>query len=77
MNYLWQSWFKRWFESPGQFLGSSNSRRYHSVKASYYRLKIRGPEQKRLWLFCCFNFERNSGILNSESMLFVEQKYKF
>ena len=41
--------------SPGQFLESSNSRRYHWI------LKL------LVWLFFNFNFERNCEVLNSKS----------
>ena len=46
--------------SPGQFLGSSNSCRYHWVfKRFAAAQKSEVWEQKRVWLFYYFNFERN------------------
>ena len=45
--------------SPGQFLGSFNSPRYHWI------LKL--LEIKFVWLFYYFNFERNYDILTAKS----------
>ena len=48
--------------SPGQFLGSSNSRRYHWI------LKLIAIwVQNCLWLFYYFNFERNYDVLKSKN----------
>ena len=46
-----------------------------NFKSSCCNLKI--WEQKCVWLFLYFNFERNHKVLKSqESVLFVEQKFK-
>ena len=54
--------------SPGQFWGSSNSRRYHwNLKLLVATLKSEVWEQNCVWLFCYFNFERNYDVLKSKS----------
>ena len=46
--------------SQGQFLGSSNSRRYHwTLKLLVAIKKSEDWEQKCVWLFYYFSFERN------------------
>ena len=71
-----KSWRSRTFDflilknfSPGQFLGSSNSRRYHWIfKTSCCNLKVRGLGVKLCpdFLFF-FNFERNYDVLKSKN----------
>ena len=57
------------FFSPGQFLRSSNSRRYHwVVKLLVVIYKSEVLKQKFVCRFYYFNFERNYGVLNSKSL---------
>ena len=54
--------------SPGEFLGSSNSHRYHWIfKLLVATSKSEIWEQNCVWLFCYFNFERNYYVLKSKS----------
>ena len=54
--------------SPGQFLGSSNSHRYHWIlKLLIVTYKSEVCKQNCVWLFCCFNLERNYYVLKSKS----------
>ena len=54
--------------SPGQCLGSSNSRRYHwSFKLLVAILKSEVWGQNFVWLFYYFNFEKNYEVLKSKS----------
>ena len=54
--------------SPGQFLGSSTSRRYHWILKLLVATKNSEVwEQNYVWLFYQFNFERNYDILKSKS----------
>ena len=53
--------------SPGQFLGSSNSHRYHWILKLLIKLKNQMYKSKIVWLFCYFNFERNYDVLGSKS----------
>ena len=53
--------------SPGQFWGSSDSRRYHWI------LKL--PVARNcVWLFYYFNFERNYGVFKSKSRCILLKK---
>ena len=47
-----------------------------NFKTSCCNLKIRGLGAKLCLAFYYFNFESNYDVLKSESMHFVEQKYK-
>ena len=61
--------------SPGQFLESSNSCRYHWVLkllASTYKLVV--LEQKCVRLFYYFNFERNYDALKLNGPCFLLNK---
>ena len=54
--------------SPGEFLGSSNSHRYHWIfKLLVATSKSEIWEQSCVWLFYYFNFERNYDVLKSKS----------
>ena len=54
--------------SPGQFLGSSNSRRYHWIlKLFVATYKSEVWKQICVWLFYYFNFERGCDFLKSKS----------
>ena len=54
--------------SLGQFLGSSNSRRYHGIlKLLVATLKSEVWKQNCLWLFYYFHFERNYDVLKPKS----------
>ena len=53
--------------SPAQFLGSSNSRRYHWILKLVATLQSEVWEQNCVWLFYYFNFERNYDVLKSKS----------
>ena len=55
--------------SWGQFLRSSNSRRYHwiIVETSCYDLKIRDLGANCAWRFYYFNFEGNYDLLKSKN----------
>ena len=59
---------------PGQFLGSSNSRRYHWI---FKLLATQEPKvwgQNSVWLFYYFYFERNYEVLKSKSPCFLLNK---
>ena len=61
--------------SPGQFLGSSNSRKYHSVFKLLVATSKSGIwEQNCVWLFYYFYFERNYGVLKSKSPCILSNK---
>ena len=52
----------------GQFLGSSNSRRYHGIlKLLVATLKSEVWKQNCVWLFHYFHFERNYDVLKPKS----------
>ena len=54
--------------SPGQFLGSSNSRKYHWIlKLLFATWKSEVWEQNCVWLFYHFNLESNYDALKSKS----------
>ena len=79
IRYLLKSYEKNWrsqnFDflcstslSPGQFLGSSNSRRYHWIlKHLVATEKLEVWEQTCMCLFYYFNFEKSCGVLKSKS----------
>ena len=61
--------------SSGHFLGSWNSRRYHSIfKLLVCNLKIGGLIVKLYVAFCYFYFERNYDVLKSKSPCFLLNK---
>ena len=64
---------------PGQFLGSSNSCRYHwLLKRLVENLKIRGLAAKLCLAFLLFLFWKEFWSFNvKESMLFVNKNIKF
>ena len=52
----------------GQFLGSSNSRRYHGIlKLLVATLKSEVWKQNCVWLFHYFHFEKNYDVLKPKS----------
>ena len=56
------------FDFPGQFLGSSNSRRYHWIFKLFvatWKSEVWG--QNCVWLFYPFYYERNYDVLKSKS----------
>ena len=54
--------------SPGQFLGSSKSRRYYWILKCLAATETSEVwEQKYVWLLYCFDFERNYEVLKSQS----------
>ena len=62
--------------SPGQFLGSSNSRRYHwmsKLLVATYKLEV--WEQKGVWVFYYFNFERIYDVSKSKSPCIEKSKF--
>ena len=63
--------------SPGDFLGTSNSSRYNWILQIVVAfLKSENWEQKRDWLFCCFNFERNYAFCWTKSWT-LHKKWRF
>ena len=64
---------KNW-RSPGQFLGSYNSRRYHWILLNLIFSFFFNWVQICVWLFYYFNFERNYGALKSKSPYFLLNK---
>ena len=61
--------------SPREFLGRSNSRRYHRV---FKFVIITQKSEVCVCLFYFFSFERNCDVLKSKSPCFLaEEKYKF
>ena len=53
--------------SPGQFLGSSNSRRYHWTSKLLVATEKSEVWEWNCWLFYYFNFKRNYDILKTKS----------
>ena len=53
--------------SSGQFLGSSRSHKYHWILTQVW-------EQKCVWLFYNFNFERNYDVFKSKNPCFLLKK---
>ena len=80
-NWLSQNFYCKSLRSssPGQFLGSSNSRRYSWILKLLLGTEISDVcEQNRQWLFYYFYFERNYGVLKSKSPCFLlNKKIKF
>ena len=63
--------------SQGQFLGSSNSRRYQWIlKLLVWTWNSDIRQQKRVWLFYYFNFERNYDVFKSKSLCILLNKNK-
>ena len=61
--------------SPGKFLGSFKTRRYHwFLKLFVATQKSEVLEQKCVWLFYYFNFERKFEVLKSKSAYFLLNK---
>ena len=61
--------------SPLQFLGSSNSRKYHWIfKILVATEKSEVWKQNRVWLFYYIYFEGNNGVLKSKSPWFLLSK---
>ena len=53
--------------SPGDFFGSSNSRRYQILKYFVATSESEVWKQSCVWPFHYFNFETNYGVLKSKS----------
>ena len=60
--------------SLGQFLRSSNSRKYDEILKFLRNQEFEVWEQKCMWFFYYFNFERNYDVLKSKSPCFLLNK---
>ena len=72
--YYWEKWCTQNFDFLDQILELQLTQISLNFQTSCYNLKIRGWEQKCVWLFYYFHFERNYDVLKSKNICFLLNK---